>query len=129
MHPLPPCRRLESTTSCPPRVVTAFPPFLPPTAQVGIQEKQTFVQAFGKPTSLYEPRMWLPGLIQLLLLATGLAVLFHHQTPAVPPAHHHRRQQFGDSSEADGAEDAALVAAQMSETDELHFERDARHSA
>lgn len=86
------------------------------------------MQAFGKPTSLYEPRMWLPGLIQLLLLATGLAVLFHHQPPAVPPAHH-RRQQFGDSSEADGAEDAALVTAQMSETDELHFERDARHSA
>ncbi|PRW57060.1 Transmembrane ascorbate ferrireductase 1 [Chlorella sorokiniana] len=99
------------------------------TMAVGIQEKQTFVQAFAKPASLYEPRMWLPGLIQLLLLATGLAVLYHHAPPAAPPAHHHRRQQFGGSSEADGAEDAALVTAQMSETDELHFERDARHSA
>lgn len=93
---------------------------------MGIQEKQTFVQAYGKPASLYEPRMWLPGLIQLLLLATGLFVLYHHAPPAAPPAHHRRQQYAGD---ADGTEDASLVTAQMSETDELHFERDARHSA
>jgi len=84
------------------------------------------VQAYGKPASLYEPRMWLPGLIQLLLLATGLFVLYHHAPPAAPPAHHRRQQYAGD---ADGTEDASLVTAQMSETDELHFERDARHSA
>lgn len=101
---------------------------LPTKPQAGIQEKQTFVQAFGKPQSLYEARMWLPGLIQLLLLATGLAVLFHHQPPAATPAHQ-RRQQYGAGGEADDTEDASLVTAQMSETDELHFEQDARHSA
>ena len=97
--------------------------------QVGIQEKQTFVQAFGKPASLYEARMWLPGLIQLLLLLTGLAVLFHHASPAAAPAHLRRQQYGGGGSEPDGAEDAALVTAQLSETDELPLAHGGRHSA
>ena len=64
--------------------------------------------------------MWLPGLIQLLLLLLGLAGLYHHVPPAAAAAQQRRSQ------EPDGA-DAALVTAQLSETDELHEED--RHSA
>ena len=46
--------------------------------QVGIQEKQTFVQAFGHPESVYVAVMRLPALLVLLLLLLALAVLSHH---------------------------------------------------
>ena len=60
--------------------------------------------------------MWLPCLIQLALLLTGLAVLFHHVAPAHSGSGSGRRQRH----EPDG-EDAALVTAQLSEADELHL--------
>lgn len=91
---------------------------------MGIQEKQTFIQVFAKPSSLYVAQMWLPGLIQLLLLLIGIAVLFHHAPPAADAAAAaSQRRQY----EADGYEAAALVTAQLSETDELH--PDDSHSA
>lgn len=85
--------------------------------QVGIQEKQTFLQAYGK-QPLYSPPMWIPGLLQLLLLLTGLAVLYWHVPPAASGASGGgaaRRQAY----EPDGHEAAALVTAQLSEADEL----------
>ena len=100
-------------------------------AQVGVQEKATFVQAFGKPASLYAPILVLPGVIQVLLLLTAMAVMFHHVAPAAAAAGQHpplspqwRQQQL----ESDGA-DAALVTAQLSEEQAVAAEYNERHSA
>jgi hypothetical protein len=93
-----------------------------------VQEKTTFVQAYGKPASLYAPVMCLPAVIQVLLLLTAMAVLFHHVPP--PAAQHSpqspqwRQQQH----ESDGAE-AALVTAQLSEAEAAASQYDERHSS
>jgi len=78
---------------------------------VGIQEKQTFIQAFSKPASVHSAIMALPAAIQLLLLITALAVMYHHAPQAAPahqPAHQSWRQQQGMEVED---EDQALVGA------------------
>ena len=105
-----------------------LPPPIFPTLQVGVQEKTAFVQAYGKPASLYAPIMCLPAVIQVLLLLTAMAVLFHHAPPAAaqhaPQSPQWRQQQH----ESDGAE-AALVTAQLSEAEAAASEYDERHSA
>ncbi|KAK9827640.1 hypothetical protein WJX81_002123 [Elliptochloris bilobata] len=56
---------------------------------VGIQEKTAFVVQ-GKGLSgaaLYKPVVSIPATIELLLLLTGIAVLFHHQPPAAARRH------------------------------------------
>ena len=99
---------------------------------MGVQEKATFVQAYGKPASLYAPVMCLPAVIQLLLLLTAMAVLFHHVPPAA--AQHPQQapqwwqQQQQQQLESDGAE-AALVTAQLSEAEAAAGDYDERHSA
>lgn len=88
------------------------------TTQAGIQEKQTFLQAYGK-KPLFSAPMWLPGLLQVLLLLTGLAVLFHHAPPAASGASGSGSAARRPPFEADEA--AGLVTAQLSEADELPF--------
>ena len=51
--------------------------------QVGIQEKSTFGQVFGK-LGVRSAPMWLPALLNLLLVALGAALMFSHTAP--PPA-------------------------------------------
>ncbi|KAL4857341.1 putative transmembrane ascorbate ferrireductase 2 [Chlorella vulgaris] len=53
------------------------------TMAVGIQEKATFVQAFAKP-ALRSGVMTLPAALVVLVLLLGIAVLYHHATPAAP---------------------------------------------
>ncbi len=57
--------------------------------QTGLQEKATFVQAFGK-KGVYSSFIRLPAVAELLLLATVLLVLWHYAAPAASAA---RRQQ------------------------------------
>lgn len=54
-----------------------------PDLQVGIQEKCTFIQLLQKP-NVYSAVLRLPAVLQLLLAATAMAVLFHHAPPAAP---------------------------------------------
>lgn len=102
---------------------------LHPTTQAGIQEKQTFIQVFGKPPSLHVAVMWLPCLIQVLLLLTALLVLFHHAPPAAPTPAAARRQQYAEGGSPEGGEAGLLVGAQLSESDALPPELDSRHVA
>ena len=46
-----------------------------------MQEKTTFVQLSAKP-NLRSAVMQLPAALQVMLLATGAAVLYHHASPA-----------------------------------------------
>ena len=50
-------------------------------AQVGIQEKTTFSQIFGK-LALRSAGMQLPAVLNLLLIALGAAVLYAHTAPS-----------------------------------------------
>ncbi|KAK9814792.1 hypothetical protein WJX72_011556 [[Myrmecia] bisecta] len=54
------------------------------TMAAGIQEKTTFLQMGKKLTgeALFGAEMRIPAALQLLLIFTGLLVLFHHQPPA-----------------------------------------------
>ncbi|KAL4452375.1 hypothetical protein ABPG75_008037 [Micractinium tetrahymenae] len=56
------------------------------TMAAGIQEKATFVQAFGKPPGLHAAIMALPAALVVLLLVLALVVLFHHAPGAAAPA-------------------------------------------
>jgi hypothetical protein len=51
-------------------------------AQVGIQEKATFIQAFQKP-AVYSAILRIPAVVQVLILATGVMVVL--QRVATPP--------------------------------------------
>lgn len=57
--------------------------------QTGLQEKATFLQAFGK-KGVYSSFIRLPAVAELLLLATVLLVLWQYAAPA---ASSNRRQQ------------------------------------
>lgn len=57
--------------------------------QTGLQEKATFVQAFGK-KGVYSSFIRLPAVAELLLLATVLLVLWQYAAPAASST---RRQQ------------------------------------
>lgn len=61
---------------------------LPPTAwayeQVGLQEKATFLQAFGK-KGVYSGFLRLPAAIELCLLVLALLVLYHYSAAAAGP--------------------------------------------
>lgn len=48
--------------------------------QVGLQEKATFLQAFGK-KAVYSGFIRLPALTELLLVATVLLVVYHFASP------------------------------------------------
>jgi hypothetical protein len=57
--------------------------------QTGLQEKATFLQAFGK-KGVYSSFLRLPAVAELLLLATVLLVLWQYAAPAASST---RRQQ------------------------------------
>lgn len=57
--------------------------------QTGLQEKATFLQAFGK-KGVYSSFIALPAIAELLLLATVLLVLWQYAAPAASGS---RRQQ------------------------------------
>jgi hypothetical protein len=52
--------------------------------QVGLQEKATFLQAFGK-KAVYSSYIRLPALAELLLVATVLLVMWHYAAPSKRP--------------------------------------------
>jgi hypothetical protein len=52
--------------------------------QVGLQEKATFLQTFGK-KAVYSSFIRLPALAELLLVATVLLVLYHYAAPSRRP--------------------------------------------
>lgn len=58
-------------------------------AQTGLQEKATFLQAFGK-KGVYSSFIRLPAIAEVLLLATVLLVLWQYAAPAASST---RRQQ------------------------------------
>jgi hypothetical protein len=65
------------------------PPLLLLLLQTGLQEKATFLQAFGK-KAVYSSFIALPAIAELLLLATVLLVLWQYAAPAASST---RRQQ------------------------------------
>lgn len=53
--------------------------------QAGLQEKSTFLQVFGK-KPVYSGYIAIPALIVVMLVMTGLLVLYHHAPTAQSPA-------------------------------------------
>lgn len=71
----------------------------PPVVQTGLQEKASFLQAFGK-KGVYSSFIQLPAFTELLLLATVLLVMWQY---AAPSASTTRRQQVEYSTVHDDA--------------------------
>jgi hypothetical protein len=78
------------------------------TMAAGIQEKQTFIQTLAKPSSVFAGVMRLPVLIQVLLLLTGIAILYHHVPPARQQEPEHETLSLADAAEPALSEDGRL---------------------
>eukprot|EP00879_Flechtneria_rotunda_P003581 GHRR01003815.1.p1 GENE.GHRR01003815.1~~GHRR01003815.1.p1 ORF type:complete len:293 (+),score=68.89 GHRR01003815.1:1580-2458(+) len=75
-------------------------------AAVGLQEKATFLQAFGQ-KGVYSGFIRLPALTELLLVATVILVLYHYPIPAGS-----RRQQVQYTAVASHGDEESAIAAQ-----------------
>jgi hypothetical protein len=82
-------RRAYCTSTTTITAVAVAIPAAVPAAQTGLQEKATFLQAFGK-KGVYSSFIALPAMAELLLLATVLLVLWQYTMPAASST---RRQQ------------------------------------